>query len=175
MGVEVTIFDPSEGSVVSRAFDHSPVRIGRDPDSDLCLNFPFVSVRHALIHFDGDRVDFVDVGSRNGTLRGGRPLPPHQPITVGEHLVVTIGRVELTIRRDPPARVTGPVEAAQELARVHALLRALLPLHDEVVRARAVLVAEARSGLDALSPRSRELAEAMIARELPYLRDRGSS
>lgn len=169
MTIEVTIFDPTEGHSHTHAFTHSPIRIGRAPDSDLHLDYPFVSTRHALLHVDGDRLDFVDLGSRNGTHRGGRPLPPHQPVTVDERLVVTIGRVELTIQRAHVARPSAPGEVSDELARVHELLRALRPLHDDALRAHTLLREAARVGLAGLSPRARELAEVMIARELPAL------
>jgi len=44
--------------------------IGRDPASEVCLEMPGVSRRHARIAIDADSVRLEDLGSKNGTTIG---------------------------------------------------------------------------------------------------------
>jgi DNA-binding winged helix-turn-helix (wHTH) protein len=48
--------------------------IGRSPDSIIRLDAAGVSRRHALIRIEGGTAWLEDLGSKNGTLLGGRPL-----------------------------------------------------------------------------------------------------
>ena len=178
MSVKITLFDPETGQTTRHGFDRSPVRIGRDPASELPLPFPFVSARHALVEFDDDHASLVDAGSTNGILREGRRLPSRQAITIADAVTVTIGRLELQVRRLPRgaaldadfyahADAPGPDPDARAIASVHAAIRQLRPLHDDLLRARNAFTRARDSVLDGVPSPSRDLAAAMLSREFP--------
>ena len=175
MTVQVTVFDPETGQTSEHLFVRSPVRIGRDPQSELRLPFAFISGRHAILQFDDHRAEILDAGSTNGVLREGRRLPSRQAVQVVDTLVVTIGRLELRIRRpDPHESPAAPplipeVAAADAtgLARVHGAIRDLRPLHDDLLRARDAFLAARDAALACIAPEARDLAVAMLAREFP--------
>ena len=120
--VIISVFDSEQRTTTDYTFTKSPIRIGRNPLNDLTLPFPFVSGWHAVVRFDENLPRFYDLGSTNGTLYEGRRIQPGEPLDVGELLSVTIGRLELRLRRGevdvatgtlpmsaPPQRTAGPV------------------------------------------------------------------
>jgi predicted component of type VI protein secretion system len=170
MSVQITLFDPETGQTTRHGFDRSPVRIGRDPASELPLAFPFVSARHALVEFDADHASLVDAGSTNGILREGRRLPSRQALPIADAVTVTIGRLELQIRRLPREAALDPAPGdpdARAIASVHAAIRQLRPLHAELLRARVAFARARDAALDAVPAASRDLAAAMLSREFP--------
>jgi eukaryotic-like serine/threonine-protein kinase len=50
--------------------------IGRDADSDICLDDTGISRRHARIEVSGNRCQVIDLGSTNGTYMGNARLLP---------------------------------------------------------------------------------------------------
>ena len=56
------------------AFEGERLSIGRDPANDVVLADPNVSRFHAELVRDGDAVELVDLGSRNGTRVDGEPV-----------------------------------------------------------------------------------------------------
>jgi DNA-binding winged helix-turn-helix (wHTH) protein len=85
--------------------------IGRDPESDVWLDGPSVSRRHARIVVDGTRARIEDLGSKNGTRLGNDGLTVPAPLRDGDQ--IHIGRVAIVYRdassdrstesmRDPP-------------------------------------------------------------------------
>jgi type VI secretion system protein ImpI len=75
------VVNTQDGSVLERTFDRSPVRIGRSSLNELQIQAPFVSQYHAVIEFDGSRLQLRDLGSTNGTtLRTSGRVPPNTPI-----------------------------------------------------------------------------------------------
>ncbi len=75
------VVNTQDGSVLERTFDRSPVRIGRSSLNELPIQAPFVSQYHAVIEFDGTRLQLRDLGSTNGTtLRASGRVPPNTPI-----------------------------------------------------------------------------------------------
>ena len=71
----------------------SPITtIGRDPGSDVWLNEPTVSRRHAEVHRYGDNFTFHDLNSRNGSLRGNVQIRNSLLKSYDE---LTIGRLRL--------------------------------------------------------------------------------
>ena len=97
--VVITVFDSETGQTTDHTFATSPVRIGRNPLNDLPLPFPFVSGWHAVVRFDETGAKFFDLGSTNGTLLNGRKIQAGEAVTVGDRLSVTIGKLELRLRR----------------------------------------------------------------------------
>jgi type VI secretion system protein len=114
--VVITVFDSETGQTTDHTFASSPVRIGRNPLNDLPLPFPFVSGWHAVVRFDEEGAKFFDLGSTNGTLLNGRKIQAGEAVTVGDRLSVTIGKLELRLRRaDGVAAVApGPVGYAPQ-------------------------------------------------------------
>jgi type VI secretion system protein ImpI len=75
------VVNTQDGSVLERTFDRSPVRIGRSSLNELQIQAPFVSQYHAVLEFDGTRLQLRDLGSTNGTsLRTSGRVPPNTPI-----------------------------------------------------------------------------------------------
>jgi predicted component of type VI protein secretion system len=175
MSLHVTVFDPETGQTREHAFIRSPVRIGRDAGNELRLPFSFVSGRHAVLQFDDERAELLDAGSTNGVLREGRRLPSRQAVPIGDTLTVTIGRLELRVRRltaddSPSAPPIAPEAAAADatgLARVHGAIRDLRPLYIEMLQARSTFVAARDAALAGIPAEARDLADAMLAREFP--------
>jgi diguanylate cyclase (GGDEF)-like protein len=68
------------------AIGYAPVVIGRDPDSDLCINHFSVSRRHARILPGADGYRVTDMDSTNGTFVNEAPAPA--PLRDGDYLRV---------------------------------------------------------------------------------------
>lgn len=138
MAAKLTLF-PSRGA--SRHFvlrDGESRRIGRDPGaSDLVLDDPRVSARHARLDWTGAGWSLADLGSKNGTLIAGSPaegalLRDEDWVSFGGLLA----RFELVSEADVARlesertrRLQTSVEITQELARERdprALLQRLL-------------------------------------------------
>jgi DNA-binding winged helix-turn-helix (wHTH) protein len=70
--------------------------VGRDPASDVCLETPGVSRRHACIAIDHEGVRLEDLGSKNGTTVGGSKLRSAVALRDGDRIafgsVVTVFR-----------------------------------------------------------------------------------
>jgi len=81
--------------------------IGRDPQSDIRLDAPGVSRRHAIIRVDSPnrRVMLRDLGSTNGTFVRRAPVDAEVALADGD--LVQVGTVDLTVRlwaTDNPAK-----------------------------------------------------------------------
>ena len=72
--------------------------IGRDPRSDIWLDAPGVSRRHAIIRVDSRtrRVLLEDLGSTNGTFLRRAPVDAAAALADGD--LVQVGTVDLTVR-----------------------------------------------------------------------------
>jgi len=57
-----------------KSLDSFPVSVGRDPTAGLSIRDNGVSTRHAEIDWDGVRLTFRDVGSRNGSFHDKREV-----------------------------------------------------------------------------------------------------
>ena len=67
---------------------HSPFTIGRSPDRDLVLPYPYISRNHAEILYEGGQFHLVDCGSKSGSYINGRrverqTLMPNDVIRLG--------------------------------------------------------------------------------------------
>ncbi len=83
------------------AFLRSPVRIGRNRMNDIALDLPFVSQWHAVVRFDENNTEYIDLGSTNGTLANGQRLARHQPIAVSGNVDLRIGHLRVYCWRGP--------------------------------------------------------------------------
>ncbi|MGE5407210.1 MAG: FHA domain-containing protein [Syntrophothermus sp.] len=82
-----------DGEIVLLAIERGWTRIGRSPNSDLCLDDPSVSRRHALIVAEpGAELRILDDRSLNGVFVNGVPIE-WGVLRDGDRL--TIGRFEL--------------------------------------------------------------------------------
>jgi class 3 adenylate cyclase len=64
-------------------------RIGRSPNSDLCLDFPSVSRHHALLDPQGRTgMRVIDLDSRNGTLVNGRRITAAASLVDGDEMAI---------------------------------------------------------------------------------------
>jgi len=77
--------------------------IGR-AGTDLVLDDPEVSRRHALIRDRGGLIEIEDLGSRNGTRVNGEPVERARSLTNGAE--IRIGQTNLTIEIGPEATAT---------------------------------------------------------------------
>lgn len=72
-------------------FQRSSMILGRDPQSDLWLDYPMISWRHARLTREADGVVVEDLGSLNGTFVGGMRVTskvlvrPGQEIALGSY------------------------------------------------------------------------------------------
>lgn len=67
LGLRLRVTNTADGTVLERTFERFPVRIGRNPLSDLQLDFPYVSQFHCTLELNGRQLLLRDLGSRNGT------------------------------------------------------------------------------------------------------------
>jgi hypothetical protein len=86
--------------------DRNQLVIGRDPRSDLVLDHPAVSWRHAEVCRSGDRWTVRDLGSTNGTALHGRPV--HGPVEIRDGDVLLLGQVSVRLDDPGSARPGGP-------------------------------------------------------------------
>ena len=81
------------GQKEERPVDRPSVSLGRAPDNDIIVNFPTVSGHHLRLEADGSPAELkvTDLGSTNGTLRNGLPMPANTPQTLRAGDVLRIG------------------------------------------------------------------------------------
>ncbi len=96
----VEVQDTERGHRREYVFARSPIRVGRSPLNDLPLDRSFVSHCHGLLHFDGSQIEFVDVGSTNGTFMGSKRLEKNRPTALGQGGTIAIGALQLRVRVD---------------------------------------------------------------------------
>ena len=101
--------------------------VGRDPASEVCLDDPSVSRRHARMVIDADGVRLEDLGSKNGTTVRGEPVREPTRLAAGDRLVfgsvVAVYRTSASgmsteTRSRSDARGVGPGARARLDARV---------------------------------------------------------
>lgn len=73
--------------------------IGRAKDSDIVIDDPYLSSKHAMIYRRGKRLVIQDLKSTNGTYINGRPIK--KPVALKEKDVITMGsRKFIFLRRE---------------------------------------------------------------------------
>jgi transcriptional regulator with PAS, ATPase and Fis domain len=89
-----------EGILISHPLPpRGDVVIGRGAESDLRVDDPSISRKHAVVTVDGDQVRIKDLGSANGTRIGERALEPGESVDVAPGEVVDLGSVMLIVQR----------------------------------------------------------------------------
>jgi serine phosphatase RsbU (regulator of sigma subunit) len=78
-------------------------RIGRHPDSDLCIPQRTVSREHAVLEVDteGEHCFLLDLGSHNGTAVNGRRIVDRTPVRQGDLIQFGDTEFKLTFSDDP--------------------------------------------------------------------------
>jgi pSer/pThr/pTyr-binding forkhead associated (FHA) protein len=71
--------------------------IGRSPGTDIQIEDPFASGRHARIHESGGHAYIEDMGSTNGTYLNGKRLRSEQPLGTDDR--IRIGDTEFRYER----------------------------------------------------------------------------
>ena len=78
--------------------------LGRDPAAEVFLDDTAVSRRHARITVRGSQATLEDLGSKNGTFLGGKPVTA--PALLRDADAILLGSVLLTVRLAGPGRST---------------------------------------------------------------------
>lgn len=94
------VHDRDDGTRVQIPIGAEPLRIGRDPVSQLCLPGDDVSRVHATVRFDGKAAVLRDEGSYNGTQINGERVRGEQTLRDGDRITIIKHRI-LFIERDP--------------------------------------------------------------------------
>jgi hypothetical protein len=72
----------------------SPHMVGRSRLADLRITDATVSGEHAVLRWTGREWELHDLGSRNGTIVGGRKLSPGERVTLFRGVVIAFGQPE---------------------------------------------------------------------------------
>jgi DNA-binding winged helix-turn-helix (wHTH) protein len=89
-------------------------RIGRDPASTVWLDAAGVSRHHARIVVAGPEATIEDLGSKNGTSVGGKPVAGRLKLTDGD--VVALGAVSIIYRCSTAGLSTEAIPSRDETA-----------------------------------------------------------
>jgi signal transduction histidine kinase len=111
---------------------HDRTSIGRDQQSDVCLDDPMVSTSHAEIVRDvTGAYRLRDLGSRRGTFVGDRQIDEIE-LHDGDELLIgpTRMRFHATAATPPPPAAQGPIDELTRLRAIAELSRAIGVEHD---------------------------------------------
>jgi DNA-binding winged helix-turn-helix (wHTH) protein len=86
--------------------------IGRDPDLDVTIDASTVSRRHARLIVTVDGTMLEDIGSKNGTLRGGERVTSPVKLTDGD--TIHLGSLRLTFHSRPGMMSTDTLAGAPQ-------------------------------------------------------------
>lgn len=87
---------PTDGAPFEHVLDRESFVVGRSSKADLTIPDRSMSRMHARIFQSDGAWHVEDMGSRNGTLLGGRPAD--QPLRMGHGSVVQVGSTSITLR-----------------------------------------------------------------------------
>jgi DNA-binding winged helix-turn-helix (wHTH) protein len=85
--------------------------LGRDPAAEVFLDDTAVSRRHARITVRGSQATLEDLGSKNGTFLGGKPVTA--PALLRDADAILLGSVLLTVRLADPERSTRTLRGSE--------------------------------------------------------------
>jgi serine phosphatase RsbU (regulator of sigma subunit) len=86
----------TDGSPFDHALDGESFVVGRSSKADLTVPDRSMSRMHARFYLDNGAWHVEDLGSRNGTLLGGRPV--NDPAKIGHGSVMQVGSTSITLR-----------------------------------------------------------------------------
>jgi hypothetical protein len=90
--------------------------VGRAPLCALRINQRYISARHALLRWTGDRWELKDLGSRNGTFLDGRKIPSGEEQVAKQGMKIAFGKLEQEwelIDTSAPSVMAVPVEGGE--------------------------------------------------------------
>lgn len=93
----VTVHDPFNGVLVTRNVVRSPALVGRGYVNAIRLCTGTVSRYHGAFLFGPGALQYVDLGSSNGTRVDGSPVASDIPIDIRNNTVIEIGSFRLTV------------------------------------------------------------------------------
>ena len=89
--------------------------LGRDPETDVCIDAIGVSRRHAVIVVGDDEVTLRDLSSKNGTFTNGTRVT--SPVPLSDDTEIRLGGLCIRFRRSTTAAATQTVGESSHLAR----------------------------------------------------------
>jgi pSer/pThr/pTyr-binding forkhead associated (FHA) protein len=106
--IRLTILDP----LLAREFDvpMGVTLIGRESSTNLPIQNPLVSRRHAQLISDGQICELIDLGSANGTFIDDERLLPNAPRTLEDGMRLRFGPIEVAVQVLPDAPVDEPID-----------------------------------------------------------------
>ncbi len=84
--------------------------VGRVDGNDIVLPHHFISSRHAQIEVNDSGAFLTDLGSTNGTVVDGAPLPANSPRKLIAATVVVMGPYQLSVTPEAAATATKPAK-----------------------------------------------------------------
>jgi len=145
----------TDGSPFDHALDGESFVIGRSSKADLTIPDRSMSRMHARIYQDQGAWFVEDLGSRNGTLLGGRPV--ERPVRLGHSSVIQVGSTSITLRE-----ATRPAESSGRFATdsdSHTIFRSAADLLREPEEIRTDSVTPTGEGLRRYADRLHLLTE----------------
>jgi hypothetical protein len=112
----VALHDLRTLTTVEQTFTQFPVSIGRGGGNRLRLDARAVSRRHGVFaHREGSLVEYMDLGSKNGSFVDGIQIDANVPVPLRDSNVVTVNPFQITFhvlhgRPRADRRVTAPIE-----------------------------------------------------------------
>ena len=145
----------SDGAPFDHALDGESFVIGRSSKADLTIPDRSMSRMHARLFQDNGSWFVEDLGSRNGTLLGGRPV--ETPATVGHGSVMQVGSTSVTVRESTKPVASPSRTPAQSDS--HTIFRSAAELLQEPEEIRTDSVTPLGDGLRRYAGRLRLLTE----------------
>lgn len=190
--LRITVLDTATRHTEHREFQSSPIRIGRHPENDLVLAFPFVSAWHAELRLDERGVRLCDLGSSNGLAVDGEQLEQGAILPFDDKIVASIGYIELHIEsirgasderrmrdrdRDRDS-VQGSIDTDERtkqdsattaipIHRLHASVRRLRPLYEQACQSRRAFAAAFATEMGALQATQDHEMISLLKEEFP--------
>jgi pSer/pThr/pTyr-binding forkhead associated (FHA) protein len=111
--------------------NHSPITLGRAPESDIQLDVRWVSRTHARIRMEGHQYLIEDVGSKNGVFVNGQRVTGPRPLEDGDRVQIAPGVELIFVDSEATAPLPGREERGLSLDRAERRVmvneRTLLP------------------------------------------------
>jgi len=145
----------TDGSPFDHALEGESFVIGRSSKADLTIPDRSMSRMHARIYQDQGTWFVEDLGSRNGTLLGGRQVD--RPVRLGHGSVIQVGSTSVTLREATrPARSSGKISSDHSS---HTIFRSAAELLQEPEEIRTDSVTPTGEGLRRYADRLHLLTE----------------